>query len=263
VILSGRTAVTEKSRAVLDSFAAGRVEYRPVDIVDARQASRLIADIVKSHGRLNGIIHCAGMVAPNVLVKKTAEEIRRVLAPKVTGAVNLDSASSAIDLDFLILFSSISAALGSPGAADYAAASAFMDRFASYRNEQVRAGERCGRTVSINWPLWRAGGMSAGEAGADWLQQMTGMQPLETGTAMIALSRALELPAAQALVMEGDAARIERFFATSLQGGAGATTVPQAVEPGKSVTRASADSRRATLAGLLKADLQAFQRGRH
>ena len=98
---------------------------------------------------------------------------------------------------------------------------------------------------------------------ADWLQQMTGMQPLETGTAMIALSRALELPAAQALVMEGDAARIERFFATSLQGGAGATTVPQAVEPGKSVTRASADSRRATLAGLLKADLQAFQRGRH
>jgi hypothetical protein len=96
--------------------------------------------------------------------------------------------------------------------------------------------------------------MSAGAVGADWLQQMTGMQPLETGTAMIALRRALELPAAQVLVMEGDAARIERFFASSLQGGAG---------PEKIVTRTSVDSRRATLASLLKADLQAFQRGRH
>ena len=49
--------------------------------------------------------------------------------------------------------------MGNPGQADYAAANAFMDAYAKYRNDLVVSGQRQGRTLSINWPLWQEGGM--------------------------------------------------------------------------------------------------------
>ena len=45
--------------------------------------------------------------------------------------------------------SSIAGAMGNVGQADYAAANAFMGQFAAYRNAQVAAGQRHGRTRSI------------------------------------------------------------------------------------------------------------------
>ena len=60
-----------------------------------------------------------------------------MLAPKVTGLVNLDQASKELQLDFLVMFSSIAGSLGSPGQADYSAANSFMDAYARYRNQLV------------------------------------------------------------------------------------------------------------------------------
>ena len=263
VILAGRSELTEKSRALLANFAPGRVEYRRVDLTDAGQSQQLVAGVIEAHGRLNGILHCAGMVAPDTLANKKAEQIGQVLAPKVAGTVNLDAASAAVDLDFLVLFSSITSTLGSPGSADYAAANGFMDQFAGYRNELAGTGQRQGRCVAVNWPLWREGGMSAGAAVEAWLQETTGMQPLQTATGMRALYRSLELSSAQALVMEGDPARIERFFQVSLEGRVAPSAAAHALAARRIPARAIGDSRRAALVSLLKAELQAFQRGRH
>src|SRR5213076_836806 len=114
--------------------------------------------------------------------KKAAAELREVLAPKVTGTFNLDQASRDVELDFFVLFASIVGAMGNVGQADYAAANGFMDQFAAYRNRQVAAGQRHGRTRSINWPLWQAGGMAVDPASREALQQATGMQPMQTAT---------------------------------------------------------------------------------
>src|SRR6185436_2564450 len=110
-------------------------------------------------------LHCAGMTADNVILKKTRAEFAQVLVPKVDGTFHLDQASRHVELDFFVLFSSISGAKGNPGQADYAAANGFMDQFAAVRNRQVAAGQRHGRTRSINWPLWQAGGMEIAAAG--------------------------------------------------------------------------------------------------
>jgi polyketide synthase PksN len=82
-----------------------------------------------------------------------------VLAPKVAGLINLDNASRDMALDFFILFSSTSAVFGNPGQADYSAANAFMDVYARYRNSLRSSRQRTGITLSINWPLWKDGGM--------------------------------------------------------------------------------------------------------
>jgi acyl transferase domain-containing protein/enoyl-CoA hydratase/carnithine racemase/acyl carrier protein/SAM-dependent methyltransferase len=210
VVLAGRSALSRDKQALLDGLftQAGRVSYRQVDVGDREQVTQLIAAIKDGYGQLNGILHGAGMIADNFILKKPWAEFSEVLAPKVTGTVNLDHASQDVELDFFVLFSSFAGAMGNLGQADYATANGFMDQFAAYRNQQVAAKTRHGRTRSINWPLWQVGGMSLAPVNEERLQQTTGMQPMQTLTGINAFYRALALPYDQMLVVEGDLARM-------------------------------------------------------
>ncbi|WP_159025856.1 SDR family NAD(P)-dependent oxidoreductase, partial [Aquimarina sp. Aq78] len=136
-----------------------KVEYRQLDLSSSDQVNQLIATISKEYTQLNGILHCAGMTLDNFILKKTSDEFSKVLTPKVTGTFNLDQASKDIDLDFLVLFSSVVSQIGNVGQSDYAVANGFMDQFAGYRNRLVLDDQRQGHTLSINWPLWQDGGM--------------------------------------------------------------------------------------------------------
>lgn len=215
VILAGRSS-SEAAGKVATQLSAdpGRVEYRSVDVSDIRQVERLIAAILEQHGQLNGIVHSAGVTADNFILKKAAAEFREVLAPKVTGTFNLDRASRDVDLDFIVLFSSIAAVMGNPGQADYAAANAFMDRFAAHRNRAVEAGRRRGRTLSINWPFWSEGGMALDQRTLASLRSSSGIQPMQTATGLQALYRCLQSPHDQMLVMEGEVAELQRVLTT-------------------------------------------------
>ncbi|HEY0139907.1 MAG TPA: SDR family NAD(P)-dependent oxidoreductase [Thermoanaerobaculia bacterium] len=217
VVLTGRSALTAKKQGLLDALSgqAARVSYRQLDLGDAKEVSQRITSIRGEYGRLNGILHSAGMISDHFIVKKGGSEFEQVLAPKVTGTFHLDHASRDVELDFFVLFSSIAGAMGNLGQADYATANGFMDQFASYRNRQVTAKERHGRTRSINWPLWQAGGMEIGPATLELLQQTTGMQPMQTAAGMQAFYRSLVLPHDQVLVVEGDLGRIRHALLAS------------------------------------------------
>ena len=143
IILTGRSVLSgEKQSKLKELEALGvRVEYKPVDVTDKKAVTGLIQEIQAVNGSLNGIIHTAGIIRDNYIIKKTKEELEEVFGPKVSGLVNLDLASKDLRLDFMLLFSS-TASMGSPGQADYAAANAFMDAYATYRNELVESGER-------------------------------------------------------------------------------------------------------------------------
>ena len=206
VILTGRSQLSAQKRRILQSLCerSGAVEYEQLDVTDAQQVRQLIQRIMDEKKQLNGIIHAAGMRADNFILKKTSEEFSGVLEPKVAGTVNLDEASRQIALDFLALFSSAAAVMGNSGQADYAAANGFMDQYAIYRNEQLAAGQRHGRTLSINWPLWREGGMSVDPQTAQLFAERSGIFPLSTEAGMRAFYRMLALPLAQILVLSGD-----------------------------------------------------------
>ncbi|MCU1347161.1 MAG: hypothetical protein JWO56_191, partial [Acidobacteria bacterium] len=148
------------------------------------------------------------------ILKKPAAQFRQVLAPKVAGTLHLDQASRDVELDFFVLFSSFAGAMGNPGQADYAAANGFLDQFAAYRNRQVAAKERHGRTRSINWPLWQDGAMAMDPATRELLRQSTGIQPMQTATGLRAFHRSLALPYDQLLVAEGDLEQLHRALLT-------------------------------------------------
>ncbi|GFE86014.1 SDR family NAD(P)-dependent oxidoreductase [Steroidobacter agaridevorans] len=211
VILTGRSAASDATQETLRRLST-RALYRQLDLSDLHQVKGLFASILREFGRVDGIIHSAGMIADAFILKKTPEAFARVLEPKVTGTVNLDAATQDINLDFLVLFSGGAAVHGNPGQADYAAANGFMDQFAAHRNQLVAANARHGQTLSINWPLWRDGGMTIDPQHLQALQRSTGMHPMQTQTGLRAFQDCLKLQRNQVLVVEGDVERIHRAF---------------------------------------------------
>lgn len=166
-----------------------------------------IQQIVTQFGGLNGVLHCAGVVQDAFIRNKDLSTISDVLTPKVNGVMHLDAALVSVPLDFMILFSSLSAAMGNVGQADYAAANGFMDGFAHARQARVKAGKASGITVSINWQLWQDSGMDVDQATREQISRY-GMHPLPMVKGVQAMSYAVKNNLAQVMVFYGDAQRI-------------------------------------------------------
>lgn len=202
LILAGRSALAPEKESRLRALERPGVEihYRQVDMTNADAVRTLVRDILKDHGSLNGVLHAAGVVRDNFILKKTADELHEVLAPKTRGAIHLDEATQDVALDFLVLFSSTAGALGNAGQADYAAANGFLDAFADLRNTLVRYGKRQGRTLSINWPLWKEGGMKVDAGMLKLLTEGSGVEPLGSSQGLEAFARAFAAEASQVMV---------------------------------------------------------------
>ncbi|MEO6191566.1 MAG: amino acid adenylation domain-containing protein [Thermoanaerobaculia bacterium] len=109
---------------------------------------------VARFGAVHGVIHAAGRPGGGIVQVKTRAAAEAVLAPKVKGALVLDELFRGEPLDFMVLFSSITAVLAQPGQVDYAAANAFLDAFAQERSA------RGAFTLSLGWDAWREAGMA-------------------------------------------------------------------------------------------------------
>ncbi|MDJ0460313.1 SDR family NAD(P)-dependent oxidoreductase [Streptomyces sp. H27-C3] len=192
VVLAGRSALTEEQRQAVEALrAAGLlVDHQRMDVADRGAVDRLVQHIARTHGPLTGVVHSAGVLHDNFVIRKTPQELARVLAPKVAGLVHLDELTRDQPLELFLCFSSTSGALGNPGQADYAAANAFMDAYAAHRNRLAAAGLRAGWTLSVNWPLWEDGGMRADDATKEQLRRMD-LLPLDTESGLRALRTGL------------------------------------------------------------------------
>jgi len=240
LILVGRSPLLQDGRVLEELRALGaRVEYRQVDVAAADQVNDLIRHIREHtgtragspgiHGPLQGIIHAAGVHLDNRISKKTVAEFARVLAPKVAGTANLDRATRDLDLDFFVLFSSIAVAMGNPGQVDYATANAFMDAYAAWRNGLVPIGERHGRTLSINWPLWQEGRMRADREIERLVKRRTGLVAMQTPVGIHALAQALAAGQDQVMVLHGDARKLHAALSVAQAGPSAASAGTQAV----------------------------------
>ncbi|TQS00533.1 hybrid non-ribosomal peptide synthetase/type I polyketide synthase [Paenibacillus ottowii] len=213
LVLAGRSRLDEGKQVILEELKTlgAFVEYKQVDVSRKEEVSQLILKIRAEHGGIDGILHSAGVIQDRFMIHKTQEEFKEVIAPKVAGLVNLDQATKELDLDFFIFFSSIAGIMGNPGQADYAAANAFMDAYAIYRNSLVSSKERKGQTLSINWPLWKDGGMHA-DAETEKVWQSIGMMAMQTSNGVKALYDCLASGQKQVLVLEGDMTRLRKHL---------------------------------------------------
>ena len=85
---------------------------------------------------LRGVVHAAGVSDSGVLSSLTPERCNKTISPKAHGAWLLHKATKDMELDFFVMFSSISGVMGMPGLANYAAANTFLDALAHLRRAQ-------------------------------------------------------------------------------------------------------------------------------
>ncbi|MGL5833397.1 MAG: SDR family NAD(P)-dependent oxidoreductase, partial [Waterburya sp.] len=122
------------------------------DVCDRAQMEQVIALSLERFGTIDGVIHAAGVAGGGIIQLKTPEIAEKVFAPKITGTLVLNEVLQAIDLDFLVLCSSLTSIVGGFGQADYCGANAFLDAFAGCDHHR--------QTVVINWDAWREVGMA-------------------------------------------------------------------------------------------------------
>jgi acyl transferase domain-containing protein/NADPH:quinone reductase-like Zn-dependent oxidoreductase/acyl carrier protein len=117
------------------------------DVADRAQLATLIASMPEERP-LGAVIHAAGVLDDGVIESLTPERIDRVLTPKLDAAWHLHELTEHLDLSAFVLFSSAAGTIGSPGQGSYAAANAFLDGLAAYRQVRGLAG------TSLAWGLW-------------------------------------------------------------------------------------------------------------
>jgi acyl transferase domain-containing protein len=214
LIWMGRSELNDKQKSNIKELEAlgSEVIYLRADVTKRDDLVNVIREIKTRFGRLNGIIHSAGVIRDAFILKKTPQEAEIVLAPKINGSLYLDELTQSEPLDFFVMFSSISSVLANIAQSDYAYANGFMDGFARYREELREQNQRQGKTISINWPLWAEGGMQIDEASILWLKQTLGAIPLLTHDGVQAFIDALGHAQAQVIVLAGQKQKLAKHL---------------------------------------------------
>jgi 3-oxoacyl-(acyl-carrier-protein) synthase/short-subunit dehydrogenase len=154
-----RTEKDERTIKAIDGFfeitgKTDSLEIISVDISDTESLNREISRLRDKYGKINGVVHCAGVSGKGFLLKKTWGDFEDVLRAKVYGTWIMDKVTENDDLDFFIMCSSLSSIFSSSGQSDYSAANSYIDSFAEKRSKRNK------NTLAINWTGWKETGMA-------------------------------------------------------------------------------------------------------
>ena len=172
VLMSRKPASDERTAQIraLAGPAGARITVFQGDVSRAEDVERVLGAIgsgIDHDGvaerppgrrlRLRGVVHAAGLVEDGTLARQRWDGFARVMAPKVLGGWHLHRQTRDLDLDFFVVFSSMTAMLGNAGQGNYAAANAFLDALVHYRRGLGLPG------LALDWGIWRDVGMAAAD----------------------------------------------------------------------------------------------------
>jgi len=152
-------AEREIRRNLVDLRAlAAEVVYLEADVLDEDSVANACAALRDRFGRIDALIHGAGIIEDRLLVDKDPESFDRVFDTKVTGLLHLHHALRSDSLELVVLFASVAGRFGNRGQCDYAAANEVMNRIAAQLDREWAA-----RVISVNWGPWGQTGMASSE----------------------------------------------------------------------------------------------------
>ncbi|TMU97132.1 type I polyketide synthase [Streptomyces sp. DASNCL29] len=196
LVLNGRTApVGAAARTLAELSAAGtRITVVTGDIARPDTAERLVAAATADEGESpHGVVHCAMVLDDAAVANIREDQLRRVWAPKATGAWRLHQATEGHRLDWFVAYSSMASLLGNAGQGAYAAANAWLDGFAAWRSARGLP------TLAVNWGPWGETGVATGFADR-------GYQTIPTDEGLRALGALLAHRRVQTGVIPGEPA---------------------------------------------------------
>ena len=131
------------------------VSYHPVDVSDAEAVAAALAKA----GKLDGVLHAAGIEESQFIPKKTLASFDRVFDTKVFGLRNLLTALEGTPPRYLMTFSSVTARLGNEGQVDYTAANDTIGKMLQH----YRAAHPETIVKIFDWTAWEGAGMATNE----------------------------------------------------------------------------------------------------
>ena len=156
--LQANDPLAEQLDTLLELVASGHeVAVEQADVALHEQVERTVQRVRARFGRIDVVVHAAGVLDDAPLALKDRAAAARVLAPKVIGTSNLVSALRNDPPKVLLLLSSTSAVLAPPGQIDYIAANAYVSAAARALNARWTGT----RVMSLGFGVWRDTGMAA------------------------------------------------------------------------------------------------------
>jgi malonyl CoA-acyl carrier protein transacylase len=154
---SGRRA-SEIAGTLADLRSLGiEAAYYPCDVTDPKAVDAVVGEVVKRYGKIDGIIHGAGVLRDGFLDPMIPDDFSTVVDTKFLGAGNLFSAARKAGLKFFVGLSSVAAIQGNPGQTNYAAANRMMS--ALIRSLRLKNGAVRFKALMLP-PIEGAGGMA-------------------------------------------------------------------------------------------------------
>ncbi|MFF9869686.1 SDR family oxidoreductase [Streptomyces sp. NPDC013953] len=192
--------------ATLDAVraAGGRAGYRSTDCREAAAVLQAVKEIHAEHGRIDGVIHAAGVIEDRLIEDKPESSFRRVHGTKTESAAALLAAVDQLPEgerpSFVVLFGSIAAVLGNRGQSDYAAANDALEAYGAAW--AARTGRRA---LTVHWGPWAPSAAHGGMVGPELARHYArhGVRLIDPEEGALALLRELAWgdPAERAVVL--------------------------------------------------------------
>jgi hypothetical protein len=155
-------AALERSRAALTAIqavqnAGGAAYYRSLDLLDGASVAAVVKEIADRHGRIDVLVHAAGLEISHMLPDKKPAEFDLVFDVKSDGWYNLMSGIGRMPVGAAVVFSSVAGRFGNAGQTDYSAANDLLCKCISH----LRTARPETRGLAIDWTAWSGIGMAA------------------------------------------------------------------------------------------------------
>jgi len=175
-------AVAAQSAIDAVRAAGGTPLYFSVNLADTDAVAKVIAEVRQRSGRVDVLLHAAGLDRSHSLPDKDPREFNLVFDVKSDGFFNLLRAIGDMPLAATVAFSSIAGRFGNVGQTDYASANDLLCKLTS----SFRTTRRAIRGIAIDWTAWGGIGMAT-RGSIPKAMEMAGidMLPPEAGVPLI------------------------------------------------------------------------------
>ena len=179
--------VLERAHAALSAInavraAGGTAHYFSVNLTDADAVAGVIGQVRQRSGRIDVLLHAAGIERSHFLPDKDPREFDLIFDVKSDGWFNLLRAIGDMPLAATVAFSSIAGRFGNGGQADYSSANDLLCKITS----SFRTTRPTTRGIAIDWTAWGGIGMAT-RGSIPKMMELAGidMLPPEAGIPLI------------------------------------------------------------------------------
>ncbi|KTD42529.1 SDR family NAD(P)-dependent oxidoreductase [Legionella oakridgensis] len=148
-----KPGLKESIKKIQLTYSDATIRPLSLDVSNKEELRHLLSEL-NEDGLLKGIIHAAGVAIKAPLLAHQDENVDYLFSAKVNGGWYLHELSQGCNLDFFVVYSSVSSSFGSNKESVYGAANSFLDALMAERRRLGLVG------TTIQWGPWGEIGMA-------------------------------------------------------------------------------------------------------